>query len=89
MNQGQLEVVRQEMARVNIDILGIGELKWTGMGVFKSDDHCVYYCGQESLRRNGVPFIVNTRFRNAVFGCNLKNDRMISVHFQSIHSISQ
>ena len=78
MNQGKLEVVKQEMARVNIDILGISKLKWTGMGEFNSDDHYIYYCGQESLRRNGV----NKRVRNAVLGCNLKNDRMISVHFQ-------
>ena len=82
MNQGKLEVVKQEMARVNIDILGISELKWIGMGEFNSDDHYIYYCGQESLRRNGVATMVNKRFRNAVFGCNLKNDRMISVHFQ-------
>ena len=70
------------MARVNINILGINELKWTGMGKFNSHDHYVYYCGQESLRRNGVAIIVNKRVRNAVFGCNLKNDRMISVRFQ-------
>ena len=82
MNQGELEVVKQEMARVNVDILGIGELKWTGMGEFNSGDHYIYYCGQESLRRNGVAFIVNERVQNAVFGCNLKNDRMISVRFQ-------
>ena len=83
MNQGKLEVVKQEMARVNVDILGIGELKWTGMGEFNSDDHYIYYCGQESLRRNGVAIMVNKRVQNAVLGCNLKNDRMISVHFQS------
>ena len=82
MNQGKFEVVKQEMARVNIDILGISELKWTGMGEFNSDDHYSYYCGQESLGRNGVAIIVNKRVRNAVFGCNLKNDRMVSVHFQ-------
>ena len=82
MNQGKLEVVKQEMARVNVNILGISELKWTGMGEFNSDDHCVYYCGQESLRRNGVAIMVNKRVRNAVLGCNLKKDRMISVHFQ-------
>ena len=82
MNQGKLEVVKQEMARVNIDILGISELKWTGMGEFNSDDHYIYYCGQESLRRNGVAIIVKTRVQNAVLGCNLKNDRMISVRFQ-------
>ena len=82
MNQVKLEVVKQEMARVNVDILGISELKWTGMGEFNSDDRYIYYCGQESLRRNGVALIVNKRVRNAVLGCNLKNDRMISVHFQ-------
>ena len=81
MNQGKLEMVKQEMARVNIDILGISELKWTGMAEFNSDDHYIYYCGQESLRRNGEGFIVNKRVQNAVLGCNLKNDRMISVHF--------
>ena len=70
------------MARVNINILGIGELKWIGMDEFNSDDHCIYYCGQESFRRNGVAIIVNKRVRNAVLGCNLKNHRMISVHFQ-------
>ena len=82
MNQGKLEVVKQEMARVNIDILGISELKWTGMGEFNSDDHYIYYCGQESVRRNGIATMVNKRVRNAVLGCNLKNDRMISVCFQ-------
>ena len=82
MNQGKLEVVKKEMARVNINILGIGELKWTGMGEFNSDDHYIYYRGQESLRRNGVAFIVNKRVRNAVLGCNLKNDGTISVHYQ-------
>jgi len=82
MNQGKLEVVRQEIARVNINILGISELKWAGMGEFNSDDHYIYYCGQESLRRNGVALIVNKRVQIAVLGCNLKNDRMISVHFQ-------
>ena len=82
MNQGKLEVVEQEMARVNVDILGISELKWTGMGEFNSDDHYIYYCGLESLRRNGVAIMANKRVRNAVLGCNLKNDRMISVHFQ-------
>ena len=80
MNQGKSEVVRQ-MARVNIDILGISELKWTGMGEFNSGDHYIYYCGEESLRRNGVAITVNKRVRNAALGCNLKNDRMI-VHFQ-------
>ena len=79
MNQGKLEVIKQEMARVNIDILGIGELKWTAVGEFNSDDHYIYFCGQESLRRNEVAIIVNKRVRNAVLGCNLKNDRMISV----------
>ena len=78
----QLEVVKQEMARVNVDILGIRELKWTGMGEFNSDDHYIYYCGQESFGRNGVAIMVNKRVRNAVLGSNLKNDRMISVHFQ-------
>ena len=82
MNQGKLEVVRQEMARVNANILGISELKCTGMGEFNSDDYYIYYCGQESLRRNGVAIMVNRRVWNAVLGCNLKNDRMISVHFQ-------
>ena len=82
MNQGKLEVVKQKMARVNIDILGINELKWTGMGEFNSDDHYIDYCGQEPLRRNGVAIMVNKRVRSAVLGCNLKNDRMISVHFQ-------
>ena len=82
MNQGKLEVVKQEMARVNVDILGISELRWTGIGEFNSDDHYIYYCGQESLRRNGVAIIVSKRVQNAVLGCNLKNDRMISVRFQ-------
>ena len=82
MNQGKLEVVKQEMARVNVDIIGISELKWTGMGEFNSDDHYIYYCGQESRRRNGVTIMVNKRVRNAVLGCNLKNDRRISVLFQ-------
>ena len=82
MNEGKLEVVKEEMARVNIDILGISDLKWTGMGEFNLDDHYIYYCGQESLRRNGVATIVNKRVQNAVLGCNLKNDRMISVRFQ-------
>ena len=75
-------MVKQEVARVNVDLLGISELRWTGMGEFNSDDHYIYYCGQESLRRNRVAIIVNKRVRNAVLGCNLKNDRMISVHFQ-------
>ena len=82
MNQGKLEVVKQEIARVNVDILGISELKWTGMGEFNSDDHYIYCYGQESLRRNGVAIIVNKRVLNAVLGCNIKNDRMISVRFQ-------
>ena len=82
MNQGKLEMVKQEMARVNVDILGISELKWTRMGEFNSDDHYIYYCGQESLRRNGVAITVNKRVQNSVLRCNLKNDRMISVRFQ-------
>ena len=82
MNQGKLEAVKQEMTRVNIDILGISELKWTGMGEFNSDDYYIYYYGQESLRRNGIVLIINRRIQNAVLGCDLKNDRMISVHFQ-------
>ena len=82
MNQGKLEVGKQEMARVNVNILEISELKWTGMGEFNSDAHYIYYCGQESLRRNGVAIMVNKRVRNAVLGCNLKNDGMISVCFQ-------
>ena len=82
MIQGKLEVVKQEMVRVNINILGISELKWTGMGEFNSDDHYIYYCGQEPLRRNEVAILVNRRIQNAVLGCNLKNDRMISVHSQ-------
>ena len=81
MNQGKLEVVKQEMARVNINILGISELKSTGMGEFNSDDHYIYYCGQESLKSNGGAIIVNKRIRDAVLGCNLKNERMISAHF--------
>ena len=82
MNQDKLEVVKQEMARVNIDVLGISELKWTGMGEFNSDDHYICYCGQKSLRRNGVAIMVNKRVWNAVLGCNLINDRMISAPFQ-------
>ena len=82
MNQGTLEVVKQEMARVNVDILRISKLKWTGMGEFKSDDHYIYYCVQESLRRNGIAIMVNKRVQNAILGCNLKNDIMISVCFQ-------
>ena len=82
MNQSKLEMVKQEMARMNVGILGISKLKWTGMGECNSDDHYIYYCGHESLRRNEVAIMVNERVRNAVLGCNLKNDRMISVHFQ-------
>ena len=82
MNQGKLEVVKQELARVNVDILGISKLKWTGMGEFNSDDHYIYNCGQESLRRNGVAIMVNKRVWNAVPGCNLKNDTMIPIHSQ-------
>ena len=81
MNQGRLEMVKHKMARVNIDILGISELRWTGMGEYNSDVHYICYCGQESLRRNGVAIMVNKRVQNAVLGCNLKNNRMISVHF--------
>ena len=88
MNQGKLEVVKEEMATVNVNVLGISELKWTGMGEFKSDDHYIYYCGQESLRRNGVAIIVNKRVQNAVLGCKIKNDRMVSICFQANHSIS-
>ena len=84
MNQGKLEVVKQEMARVNVDILGISKLKWPGMGKFNSGDQYIYYCGQKSLRRNGVAIIVNKIVQNAVLGfCSLKNNRMIFVHFQS------
>ena len=83
MTQGKLEVLKQEMARLNIKILGISKLKWTGMSEFNSDEHYIYYCGQESLRKNGVAIIVNERVQNALLGCNLKNDRMISVCFQS------
>ena len=82
MNQCKLEVVKQEMARMNTGILGISELKWTRMSEFNSDDYYIYYCGQEALRKNGVAIIVNKRVQNAVPGCNLKNNRMISVHFQ-------
>ena len=82
MNQGKLEVVKQEMPRVSVNILGISQLNWTRMGEFNSDDHYIYYCGQESFRRNGVAIIVDKRVQNAVLGCNLKNDRMISAHFQ-------
>ena len=89
MNQGKLDVVKQEMARMNINILGISEPKWTETSEFNSDDHYVYYCGQKSLGRNGVAIIVNKRVRNAVLGYNHKNYRMISVYFQNNHSISQ
>ena len=89
MNQGKLEVVKQEMERVNVAILGIRELKWMGMGEFKSDDHYIYYCRQESLRRNGVAIMVNKRVQNVVPRCNLKNDRMISFISKANHSISQ
>ena len=82
MNQGKLEVVKQEMARANVNILGLSKLKWTGMGEFNSDDHYIYYCGQESHRRNGIAFMVNKRVWNAVLGWNLKNDRIISVRLQ-------
>ena len=82
MNQGKLEVIKQEMARVNVDIPGIRELKWTGIDEFNSDDHYIYYCGQESYKRNEVAIMVNKRVQNAVLGCNFKNDRMISIHFQ-------
>ena len=81
-NQDKLEVVKQEMARVNVNILGMSELKWTGMGEFNSDDHYIYSCGQESLRRNGVAITVNKRAWNAVLDCNLKTNRMISARFQ-------
>ena len=82
MNQGKLEVVKQEMARMNADILELSKLKWTGMGEFNSNDHYIYCCGQESFGRNGVAILPNKRVRNAVLGCSLKIDRMISVHFQ-------
>ena len=89
MNQGKLEVVKQEMTRVNVDILGVSKLKWTGMGKFNSDDHCIYYCGQESLRRNGVAIIVNKRVQNAVLGCNNNNKKtqndLCSFPRQTIH----
>ena len=82
MNQGKSDVVKQEMVRVNIDILVISELKWMGMGEFNSDDLFIYYCGQESLRQNGIVLIVNKRVQNAVLGCNLKNNSLISIPFQ-------
>ena len=87
MNQSKLEVIKQEMARVNVDILGISELKWTRMGEFNLDDHYIYYCGQESLRRNGVAIIVSKRVENAVLGCNLKNDRMNDLCLFPRHTI--
>jgi len=83
VNQGKLEAVKQEMARVNVDILGMSKRIWTAMGEFNSDDHYIYYCGQESLGRNGIAIIVNKRVRNEVLGCNLKDNRVISVHFQN------
>ena len=89
MNQGKLEVVKQAMERVNINILGISELKWTGIDEFNSDDHYIYYCRQKSLRRNGVALIVNKRVQNAVLECNLKNDRIILFVSKANHSISQ
>ena len=89
MNPGKLDVVKKEMARVNVNILQISQLKWTGMGEFNSDDHYIYYCGQESLRRNGVAIVVNKRIQNAVLRYNLKNDRMISVVSKANQSISQ
>ena len=89
MNQGKLEVVKQEMVRVNIYILGMNKLKWTGIGEFNSDNHYIYYCGQESFSRNGVAITVNKRVQNAVLGCSLKNDRMVSVHSKANHSVSQ
>ena len=82
MNQGKLDMVKQEMVRINIDILRISELKWTGIAEFNTDDHYIYYCGQKSHRRNGVALIINKKVQNTVVGCNFKNDRMISVHFQ-------
>ena len=82
MSQGKLEVVKEEMTRVNVDILGVSELKYTSMGEFNSNDHCIYYCGQQSLRRNGVALTVNKRVQNAILGCNFKNNRKTSVHFQ-------
>ena len=89
MNEGKLEVIKQEMARVNINMLGFSELKWTGMGEFNSDDHCIYYYGQESLRRNGVALIVNKRIQKVVLGCNIRNNGMIWFIFKANHSTSQ
>ena len=88
MNQGKLEVVKQEMARVNINILGISELRWTGMGEFNSDDHYIYYCGQESFRRNGVAIIVNKRVRNVILGCNLKNDKPFNITVIQVYALT-
>ena len=88
MNQGKLEAVKQEMPKVKVNILGIRELKWTGMGKFNSDEHYIYYCGKDSLRRNRVALIVNKRVQNAVLGCSLKSQTMISIHFRCNHSIS-
>ena len=88
MNQGKLQVVKQKMVRVNIDSLGISELKWMGVGEFNSDDYYIYYCGQESRRRNGEALRVNKRVRNAVLGCNHQNDRIISVCFQNPSNIT-
>ena len=89
MNQGKLEVVKQEMERANVSILGISELKWTGMGEFNSDDHYIYYCGQESLRRNGVAIMVNKRVQTAVLGCNLKNGKMIGYRKRKVSAPGQ
>jgi len=89
VNQGKLEVTKQETARVNVDILGISELKWTGMGEFNSDDHYIYYCGQESLRRNGVALIVNKRVRNAVLDTTSKTTERSLFVSKANHSISQ
>ena len=85
MNQGKLEVVKQKMARVHVNILGISELRWTGMGEFNSDDHYIYYCGQESFRRNGVAIMVNKGVQNAVLGCNLKNDKTLNIAPNAIY----
>ena len=89
MNQGKWYMVKEKTAKVSFEVLAFSKLKWTGMEEFNSDDHYISYCGQESLRRNGVAITVNKRVQNAVLGCNLKNDRMISVCFQGNHSISQ
>ena len=89
MNQGKLDMVKQKMTRMNTNIFGINELKWMGMGEFNSDDQYIYYCWQDSHRRNKVPFIINKRVWKAALGCNLKNDRMILVHFQGKPFTSQ